>query len=323
MKAGPALFIATVLGLAAAAAAIGWVGFAPVLAAAERIGWAGFAGLCLYSGFPLVLLGLGWWAVTPDGPRPAAFIWARTAREGASDVLPFAGFGGLIVGARTIARFGVSPARAWAGMVADLSTELAAQLVFTLYGVGALALMLGGEGAHPHLWPLVAAGTGAAFAIFGLFAVFQRRGLAIAGALAERMLPGAVKTTDGIAAELRASYARRRGIAAAFVLNLGAWVASGAGAWIALRLMDIDIPLWGVLSVEALIFTLRSAAFMIPGAWGVQEGAYAIIGPLFGLDPATALALSLVKRARDLAIGLPALLVWQWGEGGRWLRGLS
>ena len=232
MKAGPALLLATLFGLVAAAAAIGWVGFAPVLAAAERIGWTGFAGLCLYSGFPLVLLGLGWWAVTPDAPRPAAFIWARTAREGASDVLPFAGFGGLIVGARTIARFGVPPARAWAGMVADLSTELAAQLVFTLYGVGALALMLGGEGAHPHLWPLVAAGTGAAFAIFGLFAVFQRRGLAIAGALAERMLPGAVKTTEGIAAELRASYARRCGIAAAFVLNLGAWVASGAGAWI-------------------------------------------------------------------------------------------
>jgi len=49
---------------------------------------------------------------------------------------------------------------------------------------------------------------------------------------------------------------------------------------------------------------------------GVQEGAYVLIGASFGLTPEMALAISLIKRARDLVIGLPALGVWQAVEGG-------
>jgi len=78
--------------------------------------------------------------------------------------------------------------------------------------------------------------------------------------------------------------------------------------------MGSQVPLWAVLMIEALIFTLRSVAFAIPGAIGVQEAAYVLIGPLVGLPPATALALSLLKRARDVVIAVPALLVWQIGE---------
>ena len=42
-----------------------------------------------------------------------------------------------------------------------------------------------------------------------------------------------------------------------------------------------------------------------------------LIGPLVGLPPATALALSLLKRARDVIIAVPALLAWQVGEARR------
>jgi hypothetical protein len=41
---------------------------------------------------------------------------------------------------------------------------------------------------------------------------------------------------------------------------------------------------------------------------------------LFGLPPDIALALSLLKRGRDLTIGVPALLIWQGTEGRRALR---
>jgi hypothetical protein len=63
--------------------------------------------------------------------------------------------------------------------------------------------------------------------------------------------------------------------------------------------------------MESLLFASRSLAFFAPNALGVQEGAYALLAPLVGLAPADALALSLIKRARDLVIGAPALLVWQ------------
>jgi hypothetical protein len=58
----------------------------------------------------------------------------------------------------------------------------------------------------------------------------------------------------------------------------------------------------------------------VPGAIGVQEGGYVVLGPLFGIAPETMLALSLLKRARDLALGVPALLLWQGLEARRWRR---
>ena len=43
-------------------------------------------------------------------------------------------------------------------------------------------------------------------------------------------------------------------------------------------------------------------------------------GPLFGLPVEAALALSLLKRARDIAVGVPMLLSWQLAESRRRLR---
>ena len=63
------------------------------------------------------------------------------------------------------------------------------------------------------------------------------------------------------------------------------------------------------------------AASIIAALAGVQEGAYILIGAAFGLTPEMALALSLLKRARDLTIGLPVLGIWQIREGGRLWRG--
>jgi glycosyltransferase 2 family protein len=78
-----------------------------------------------------------------------------------------------------------------------------------------------------------------------------------------------------------------------------------------------------VLVIEGLLYAIRSAAFAVPNAVGVQEGAYILLGAGFGVTPELALALSLLKRARDLAIGLPALAAWQSAETGRLWRRLG
>jgi hypothetical protein len=72
-----------------------------------------------------------------------------------------------------------------------------------------------------------------------------------------------------------------------------------------------------VLVIEGLLYAIRSAAFAVPNAVGVQEGAYIMLGGSFGLTPEMALALSLLKRARDLALGLPVLAACQLFEGSR------
>jgi hypothetical protein len=35
---------------------------------------------------------------------------------------------------------------------------------------------------------------------------------------------------------------------------------------------------------------------------------------LFGIPPEISLGVSLLRRARDIAIGIPVLLIWQWIE---------
>jgi len=75
-----------------------------------------------------------------------------------------------------------------------------------------------------------------------------------------------------------------------------------------------------VLVLEALLYAIRSIAFAVPNAVGVQEGAYVVLGASFGLTPEAGLALSLLKRARDAAIGLPTLVAWELIESGRQYR---
>jgi uncharacterized membrane protein YbhN (UPF0104 family) len=110
---------------------------------------------------------------------------------------------------------------------------------------------------------------------------------------------------------MNALYDQPGRIAAATALHLCAWIASATGCWIALRLTGVELGLAEVLAIESLLGAVRSAAFAAPMAIGIQEAGYALVGPLFGLNADMALALSLLKRARDLAIGVPALLIWQ------------
>jgi len=43
----------------------------------------------------------------------------------------------------------------------------------------------------------------------------------------------------------------------------------------------------------------------------VQEVGYLLLAPVAGVAPEVLLALSLLKRARDVGLGVPTLLVWQ------------
>ncbi len=59
---------------------------------------------------------------------------------------------------------------------------------------------------------------------------------------------------------------------------------------------------------------LVAAAFFVPGSAGVQEAGYVGLGAAFGVPPDMALGVSLLRRARDLALGVPILLAFQWVE---------
>ncbi|MGL4313983.1 MAG: lysylphosphatidylglycerol synthase domain-containing protein, partial [Sphingomonas sp.] len=260
----------TAAGLAVALWFIGRTGFAEVMSGVASIGPAGFLVMIGFTAACLVILGGAWLAVAPGVPRDklAAFAWARAAREGATDVLPFSQFGGLVIGARAAISGGIRASLVYASLIADQTAELAAQLAFTLFGVAMLSVRLAGATQGPSVLPLVLGGTAVLAAIMAGFAFAQRPALQMAQGLAGRLLPGSIATMAALSAELDAIYRQPRRVILAFLLHLAGWVLSAFGAWVALAIMGHRLPVANVLTIEALIFTLRTVAFAIPGGVG-------------------------------------------------------
>ena len=305
--------VGLLLGVALTVAVVLHVGWASLWGAVERIGFSGFALFTLYSLAGFLPLGWAWWAVAPgSGPRRwLLFPWGRLVRESASDVLPFSQVGGLVVGLRAVQGQGVGEPLAVASQIVDLTTEMAAQLFYTLFGLAMLlAVLRHATGAQELVWTTVAAIAAGALGL-AAFVVLQGRGLDLIGAIAARWLKDTRERAAAIRAELSVIYAQPVRVVAGAAWHAVGWVWSGAGAWLCLSFMDVHVALWKVLALESLIAAVKSVAFFTPGALGFQEGAYALVAPLFGITAEAALAVSLLRRAKDLVLGVPAMLAWQ------------
>jgi putative membrane protein len=318
------VILAAVIGLALATAIAAYIGFGAVFAALSRVGWRGLAVLCGYSALPFALLGSAWYVLDEGEPlrRWPTFVWSRMVRDSAGELLPFSHLGGFVVGARAAIERGVAPTTAFSTTVVDVTTELIAQLGFTGLGLGLLAVRLGAHSTHENLLGAAVVGLGLTAVGAVAFIALQHRGGGLVQGLIDRFLPAAAAARTGPVVEaIDRLYHRPARIAAAVVIHLAAWVASAVGVWLALRLAGVNIELTSVIAIESLAGAVRSAAFAAPMGIGVQEASYALLGPLFGLGPELSLAVSLLKRARDLAIGVPALLTWQSLEGARLVKG--
>ena len=124
----------------------------------------------------------------------------------------------------------------------------------------------------------------------------------------------------GAEAELTAVYGKKRTLALGTVLHLLGWVGKGIGNWIAFLLLGVHLSLSGALAIEGLLHVALVVAVVIPGYAGVQEAGYIALGGLFGVPAELCLAVSLLRRSRDIAIGIPVLALWQLVEVRR-LRG--
>jgi glycosyltransferase 2 family protein len=309
MKLG--VVLAALIGLAVAAWLVLHVGASAVLAAVASVGWSGFALLCLAGLALFVVLGAAWWALMP-GAGLWTFVWSRTIRDAAGEVLPFSQLGGILIGVRALTLRGMAAPASFASAIVDVTTEMMAQLVFILIGV---ALFASRAGSHLP----AATVTGIVFVLAGglAFVVLQRKGIALAETLAARFLPAVARQTRAFHDAVEAIYARPARLAASSAIHLAGWLGSAGATWLTVRLIGGTLSPAGAVAVESILCALRSAAVVVPGALGVQEAGYALLLPLFGLPAEMGLAVSLLKRAREIAIGVPALLIWQGLEGRR------
>jgi putative membrane protein len=147
--------------------------------------------------------------------------------------------------------------------------------------------------------------------LFGISAVLA--GAALRGDRAAEAAGHASRVDDAV----REIYRDRRRLWRASLWRLAGWIAGMGEIWLTMVCLGQPIGLADALILESLSSGVRAAAFMVPGAMGALEGGFVLLGAALGLSPATALAISLTKRVRELGLGLPGLLAWHLAEARR------
>ncbi len=253
--------------------------------------------------------------LAPEPPGASRLFLLRWVREAVNALLPVAQIGGDLVRARLLARSGVPLPQAAASCTVDLAVEMAAQVVFSLAG---LAVLLSMERSAPVRGAIL--GVMAVAALIAVaFMASQRLGLF---KLVEPWLQRLATTPGGHPlGELRGLndavvrlYRDPRRLAAAGVGHLVSWGVGAVETWAALKVLGLAGGWRAAVVIESLGQAVRGLGFLIPGALGVQEGAYILLCALFGVAAPGALALSLVRRVRELALGLPGLYLWRLEE---------
>jgi putative membrane protein len=298
-----------------------------VVGALATAGW-GALWLIPYHVLPLTLDALGWRSLIRVRPEHAETVslpylwWVASIREAVGSVLPVVRIGGEVVGVHLIMRRGFSLAFATATVVVEVTVTLLSQIALALLGFGLLAVFLDRSELLVRALPIVAL----ALAIVAVFVLLQHGGLVGFCGRVFRRLTGhgsLAGTKEGVGndidGEIRAIYRRWRALGGCFAGQIAGLLVGSGEIWIALRLMGHPVGVLDAVILEAGVQALRTAGFFIPGALGIQEVGLVFLGGLMGLPADLMLAVSVLKRLRELVYGGLALLSWQWTEGRRFL----
>jgi putative membrane protein len=315
------------LGLVIFIAVLASQGLTTVLSTLALAGW----GLVLVALFHLVPLVLDAAAIrvlfvadagAAGGASPMReAVLARWVGESANSLMPAGQIGGPVLMARHLSLRGMPLPAAVATITVSTTLQTFAQVGFALYGVSLL-------GAHAtHVSASALRNTSLIASAFlavqiGGFYLLQRRGFfskllrAAARFVGKRDWSDWMSHARAIDEAVDVAYRRSAAVAASFALSLVGWLVGTVEVYWILQLLGSPVGWSDALMLESVGQAIRGAAFAIPGALGVQEGGYLLLGSLVGLHAETGLALSLAKRARELLLGLPGLLYLHWAERG-------
>jgi putative membrane protein len=310
------------IGIAIIAAAVYAADPATVAAAMAQAGWAAAIVIALRL-VAVTLAGLTWWLLFPKHPRPQPSVCAllRIVREGANTLLPLAQIGGDVIAARLLTFWHIPGPLAAATVIVDVLAQAGTQFLFALVGLALLiAHGVGGNFVYDIAWALGAA----ALALTGFYVAQRHGGEKLVNALLKRLARGREwqinGTFEAVFHRLHEVYGRRRALALTVICHLGVWFIGALEVWVGLTAMGYHPTYAEAVAIESLAQAARGAAFVVPGAVGVQEGGLVVLCALFGIPAHSALALSLIKRAADIMVGVPGLVAWHALETRRFNR---
>ena len=240
-----------------------------------------------------------------------ANVWIR---ESVNGLLPVARVGGEIASYRLLRGEGVAVAPAAASLMVDMAISILSQLVFALLGLALLAWAGAGIGwGGIALAMLCGLSLAAGFILAQRADILSRLARLLNGVAAGRF-PAMEAHSARIDRMTRRLWRVRGAVLACFLWQLAGWAAGALEIWLALYFLGHPVGLAEALAIEALIQAVSSAAFLVPGALGLQEAGFLGLGLLLGLPAEVAAALAIARRLRDLIVFLPGLLAWVWAE---------
>ncbi len=314
------LALCGVLGVGVTAALAAYAGIGAVYGALDDVGWLGLAWVCMLQLGAMAFCAAAWRSVA-ENTSFMSCLTARFIRDGVSNLAGIIPAIGEVAGARALSLMGATAGIAAASTVVDVAIESLAPAIYTMVGLIPLVLLVQPDEATRWLLAIAVA----IVPIFAGFVITRRRGALEA---AERIIVriarmlgfGAVGEGLDLTRNVLDIYQRHRHVWLALTLHLGGWFMSAVQLWAAAQALDRPLSVGEALALQSIAYAARGAFFFVPGGFGVQEGTFVLVGAVLGVDPAMALALSLVLRARDILLGLPALMVWYGAEGRqRWL----
>jgi putative membrane protein len=328
MKGGKRIRIVFYLLVAAGAALFTFLlirqGAPQVMAAFASAGWWIEAVAIYHVAVPLLLDAVAWWVLFPKSERLSLWelFWMRWIGESVSTLIPSASVGGDVVRARLAALHGAPIPTAAASVLVDITLGVFVQIVFTLLGLG---LIVAVTGRHGFVRPTLIGAVIGVFAIVGFYVV-QRLGMfRFVGRMISRLANAEdwhslVQSGHSLDQAVRRLYARRSGVIGCCAATATSLLVASGEIWIALHALGLHATFVNAVILQSMVLTIRSAVFPVPGALGVQEGGYVVVGNLLGIPGDAAFALSLIARVRELIVGIPGLIAWQVIETRRVLR---
>jgi putative membrane protein len=279
----------------------------------------GFAPIILSHAAPLLLDAVAWRALFRErAPSLAALAGARWIGEAVNNLFPVAQIGGELARIRLAIIAGADGAGAAASVLADVTIGALTQIVFGIAGTVLLVVRYDAGFALPILGSLLLFGC----AVLLFYGLQRRRSAAPVWRLVRRAIGrtgwlGRFGSAERIYVVLDGLYADRAATARAFLWRLAGWIAGAGEILLSLHFLGYPERWAEAFILESLTQAARSAAFVVPGALGVQEVGFLALGTALGFDPPTCLALGLIRRGRDVALGLPALAAYSWIETRR------
>jgi putative membrane protein len=259
-------------------------------------------------GVQLALSGLGWWLLLPP-PKPTRMlvIRARWVREAVNTLLPLAGISGAVAATRLISRDApMGMAAATAAATADLTCEAVAQAPYLVATLAVAALLAPGQitpgRAALAIVPAIAAAVS--------FILAQRAGLMRLFERGARAL-GFTTAMEGVHDSLMRLHARPAQIARALTVHTLSWSLGGAEVWVILHAIGHPVGTGAAFAIEGLGMAARSMGFALPAGLAAQEAGFVLGAGLFGIAPPDAIALSMLKRVRELVVAVTGVAAWQ------------